>query len=316
MWQNWGPRETVGQRKIRCEKLIAKLRKQKGVTIRPILIEGRKITKTFWGDAWCKNMESYADYAHRIDRGRSYARNSSIIDLSETENGFSAQVLGTDPYQVEIKIDPLPAASWKALKKTCTGKVDSLINLLSGSLDDSIMSHMANPKNGLFPKPEEIHISCNCPDWATLCKHAAAVLYGIGHRLDSEPELLFKLRQVDHTELASTATETIEAIAGEAQTSGSDLDDSAISDIFGIDIDLDDLPEKATPPTKARPQKKKTTRKKVAAKKTPKKKTAKKKTVRKTAKKAAKKTTKKKSTRKKVAAKKTPKKKTTKKKSN
>jgi len=222
-------------------------------------------------------MESYADYAHRIDRGRSYARNSSIIDLSETKDGFTAQVLGTDPYQVDIKIDPLPTASWKALKKTCTGKVDSLINLLSGSLDDSIMSHMANPKNGLFPKPEEIHISCNCPDWATLCKHAAAVLYGIGHRLDSEPELLFKLRQVDHTELASTATETIEAIAGEAQTSDSDLDDSAISDIFGIDIDLNDLPEEATPSPKTKKAKKKATRKKAAAKKTSKKKSTKKK---------------------------------------
>ncbi len=288
MWQNWGPRETVGQRKARCEKLIAKLRKQKGVTIRPILIEGQKITKTFWGDAWCKNMESYADYAHRIDRGRSYARNCSIIDLSETQDGFTSQVLGTDPYQVDIKIAPLPAASWKKLKKTCTGKVDSLINLLSGTLDDGIMSHMADPKNGLFPKPEEIHISCNCPDWATLCKHAAAVLYGIGHRLDSEPELLFKLRQVDHTELASTASETIESIAGEAQSTDSDLDDSSISDIFGIEIDLNEKETVPLPP-KAKKAKKKTTKKKAASKKAAKKKTAKKSAKKKTTKKVAKK---------------------------
>lgn len=282
MWDNWGPRETVGQRKIRCEKLIAKLRKAKGQTIRPILIEGRKITTTYWGNAWCDNMESYADYAHRIARGRSYARNSSIINLAETENGFTAQVLGSDPYQVDIKFDPLPAATWKAIKKTCTGKVDSLINLLSGSIDDSILTHLANPKKGLFPKPKEIHISCTCPDRAILCKHAAAVLYGIGHRLDTEPELLFKLRQVDHTELANTASKTIEAIAGEAQTSDSDLDDSDLSDIFGIDIDLN---EKATPP-----KQKKTARKKVAAKKTLKKKSVKKKVSKK---KAAKKTTKK-----------------------
>jgi len=272
MWQDWGPRETVGERRARCEKLIAKLRKKKGVIIRPIIIEGMKITKTFWGNAWCKNMESYADYSHRIDRGRSYARHRSIIDLSETKNGFTAQVLGTDPYQVDIAITPLPPATRKALKKTCTGKVDSLINLLSGSLDDSIMSHMANPENGLFPKPEEIKITCNCPDYATLCKHAAAVLYGIGHRLDTDPKLLFKLRQVDHSELANTATQTIGTIAAEAQKSDADLDDTDLSDIFGIDIDTDDLSEKTAQPPKVKKAKKKAAKKKTTKKKPKKKK--------------------------------------------
>lgn len=276
MWQSWGPRETVGARRKKCEKLIAKMRRER-LDIRPVEISGRKITTTFWGDAWCENMESYADYAYRIDRGRSYVRNLSVIDLRETGNGFTAQVYGSEIYEVEFVFTPLKQKTWDALKQTCAGKVDSLINLLSGSLDDSVMQHMANPKTGLFPKPSEISVSCSCPDHAILCKHAAAVLYGIGHRLDTEPELLFKLRQVDHTELAGSATAAISHISSES----SDFNNSEIADIFGIDIELDDPLTPSTPTAK---KAKKVTMKK-AAKKTAKK--AAKKTAKKVAKKVA-----------------------------
>jgi uncharacterized Zn finger protein len=89
---------------------------------------------------------------------------------------------------------------------------------------------------GLFPTPNEMEMTCSCPDWADMCKHVAAVLYGIGARLDHQPDLLFRLRQVDHLELIAEA-----AAAPIASTTGKSgrttIADDALSDVFGIDFD-------------------------------------------------------------------------------
>src|SRR5260370_37407973 len=67
------------------------------------------------------------------------------------------------------------------------------------------MDRICRQKTGLFPSPREIKLSCSCPDWAEMCKHVAAVLYGIGTRLDQQPELLFRLHGVDEKELIAHA---------------------------------------------------------------------------------------------------------------
>jgi hypothetical protein len=171
--------------------------KGEGRTLSPVEVRGRKIATTFWGDAWCSNLEAYSDFANRLPRGRTYVRNGSVIDLQIERGRVRALVSGTSLYEVAIGMQPLPRPRWTRIKTQCAGQITSLVELLRGSLSDSVMEIVTRKGEGLFPSPREISLSCSCPDWATMCKHVAATLYGVGARLDRAPELLFTLRCVD-----------------------------------------------------------------------------------------------------------------------
>ena len=99
----------------------------------------------------------------------------------------------------------MPQARWSAICKDCAGAIDSLVELLQGRFSKGVMTRLCEEKTGLFPSPKEIIFTCSCPDWASMCKHVAAVLYGIGARLDHQPELLFTLRKVDQQDLIAKA---------------------------------------------------------------------------------------------------------------
>ena len=163
------------------------------------------MTASFWGKAWCENLECYSDYANRLPRGRTYVRNGSVVDLQIERGKVKAIVSGSEIYRVAIDIKTLPAPAWSKIKKDCSRSVDSLIDLLQGRFDQGIMQRLTQRETGLFPQPKEIKMKCSCPDWAGMCKHVAATLYGVGARLDSAPVLLFTLRHVDHLELISQA---------------------------------------------------------------------------------------------------------------
>ena len=173
------------------------------------LIEGRKIAATFWGEAWCDHLESFSDFANRLPRGRTYVRNGSVCHLAIAKGHVEAKVSGSELYNVTVKIKTLPQKKWNELKKRCTGQIGSLLELLSGQLSESIMQVVTDRKEGLFPLPGEISFDCDCPDWASMCKHVAAVLYGVGSRFDHRPELLFELRGVDVEELIETDAENV-----------------------------------------------------------------------------------------------------------
>ncbi|MBO0697349.1 MAG: SWIM zinc finger family protein [Zavarzinella sp.] len=198
------PYVPVAQRRAQAAREIAK-RTRKGQTVSPVRIEGRAITSTFWGKAWCVNLESYSDYANRLPRGRTYVRNGSVVDLKIEKGRIKALVSGSELYEIRIDIAALPKQHWQALKGQCAGQIGSLVELLQGKLSKSVMELVTDRERGLFPKPKEIEMRCSCPDYAGLCKHLAAVMYGIGNRLDSSPEVLFLLRGVDHTELIEQA---------------------------------------------------------------------------------------------------------------
>lgn len=306
------PYVSVAQRRARAKREMAKLEKQ-GKQIEPIEIEGRKIARTFWGQAWCDHLESFSDYANRLPRGRSYVKNGSVCHLVIRKGHIEAIVSGSELYNVTVQIATLPKKKWSALKKQCTGQIGSLLELLSGELSDNLLQVVTDRKQGLFPLPGEIKFSCDCPDWASMCKHIAAVLYGVGARLDHSPGLLFELRGVDVEELIEADTETALDTNLDAP-GGKQLANEDLSDIFGIDM----APPAESPPASSKKPKKRTKTTK-AAKKTTKKKSAKKKATKKkktTPKKSAKKKTmkKKKATKKKSAKKKTVNKKSTKKK--
>lgn len=231
-WYYFKPRMSVAQRRAKSDREVANRRKN-GDPIQPVRIDGRKIAQQFWGMAWCSNLESYQDFAYRLDRGRSYVLNGSVIDLRVLSGKVTAVVCGSELYEVTIDIAKLPKANWQELKTKCVGQIGSLIELLRGELSDAVMKQVTDLDHGLFPNPKEIKLRCSCPDWAVLCKHAAAVLYGVGHRLDAAPELLFALRGVDHRELMEQALPTSKSKGKRSKPAIAAED---LGDIFGIDV--------------------------------------------------------------------------------
>jgi uncharacterized Zn finger protein len=230
---DWPPYISVAERRNRAAREAAKLTK-KGRTLQPIIIDGFKIAKTFWGKAWCDNLERYSDYANRLPRGRSYLRNGSVLDLQIANCAVTALVSGSRMYDVEINIAAIPRPRWKAICTDCSGAIDSVIELLRGQLSNSVMSRLCQEKTGMFPSPSEIKFQCSCPDSARMCKHLAAVLYGIGARLDEKPELLFTLRNVNQQDLIVRAGEGM--VKTKKGRSKKVLKNDNLSDIFGIEI--------------------------------------------------------------------------------
>lgn len=231
----WPPYVPVAERRLRAAQKVARMKKA-GQEVSPVEIAGRTIATTFWGDAWCKNLEAYSDYANRLPRGRTYVRNGSVIDLQIRAGSVRALVSGTDLYTVDIQIKPLPKKKWAEIQGQCAGQIDSLVELLQGSIARSVMELVTRRGEGLFPSPRELTLRCSCPDWATMCKHVAATLYGVGARLDHNPELLFTLRGVDPSEMVAAA---IDQPTGAGKTrKGRVLETDALSSIFGVDIDM------------------------------------------------------------------------------
>lgn len=238
---NYKPYVPVAQRRAKGLRHVAAMKKR-GEIVEPVAAatpRGR-IAVSFWGQAWCEHLESYSDFANRLPRGRTYLRNGSVLHLGIRPGTIEALVMGSELYRQSIRIDPLPAAQWEALKQRCQGRIGSLIELLQGRISGEIMAVVTDRDSGLFPRPEEIHVGCDCPDWAALCKHLAAILYGVGARLDSAPELLFTLRGVDQAELIQSDTTAFSGTG--KRSSRRTLPASALSDVFGIDIDADDPP--------------------------------------------------------------------------
>jgi uncharacterized Zn finger protein/DNA-binding XRE family transcriptional regulator len=216
---------------------MEKLQK-KGLDIKPVEIEGRKIARTFWGEAWCDHLESFSDYQNRLPRGRTYVRNGSVCHLDIVKGEVNAMVSGSELYMVKVAIKTLPGKKWKDVKNRCAGQIGSLLELLQGRLSKNVMSVVTNRNKGLFPLPGEISLQCSCPDWAVMCKHVAAVLYGVGARLDEKPELLFLLRGVDHEELTDAEVGVAAAASG-SKGSRRHIAEDALADVFGIELSQD-----------------------------------------------------------------------------
>jgi uncharacterized Zn finger protein len=234
MYFRWKPYVPVAARRAKAERSAARLLK-KGQTLSPVSASRGAIARSFWGKAWCENMERYSDYSNRLPRGRTYLRNGSVIDLKIAAGEVSAQVSGSSIYRISVKISALPGAHWQGIARDCARSIDTLVELLQGRLSSAVMERVTRPGAGLFPSPKEIRFSCSCPDSAAMCKHVAATLYGIGARLDASPELLFILRKVDASELIAKAGER-SATPQKAPSSGRILDASKLTELFGIDV--------------------------------------------------------------------------------
>jgi uncharacterized Zn finger protein len=259
-YYSFKPYVPVGVRRARAAREISALMKS-GRTTSPVVIDGRKIVRTFWGEAWCDNLERYSDFSNRLPRGRTYVRNGSVCDLQITPGRVAALVSGSDMYDVQVTVTPLARVRWSAICRDCSGAIDSLVELLQGRFSTGVMTRLCEQKTGLFPSPKEISFTCSCPDWAYMCKHVAAVLYGIGARLDHQPELLFTLRQVDQQELiakAGTGLTTRKKAGATAASGARVLADQDLAKMFDIEI------AEILPPE--RPKRRSTGRKQAGAK--------------------------------------------------
>ena len=237
MWfERWRPYVPVAQRRAKAQTHAAKVAKKEKRALAPVQLNGRNIATTFWGKAWCGNLEAYSDFSNRLPRGRTYVRNGSVVDLQIERGKVKALVSGSEVYTVTIDISTLPKATWEQVKNECACSIDSMLDLLAGRFDEGVMARITRKDDGLFPKPKEIKMKCSCPDWATMCKHCAAVLYGVGARLDSAPEVLFLLRGVDHTELIGQAVsaENLDRSLGGA--AGAGIAAGELGEMFGIDL--------------------------------------------------------------------------------
>lgn len=230
----WPTYVSAAERRLRAAREARKLSK-KGEPLEPIRIEGRRIATTFWGKAWCDNLESYHDYDNRLPRGRSYARNGSVLDLRIAPGKVTALVSGSSLYKVGIDITQLSKKKWAAIRADCAGGIDSLVELLRGKLSKTVMERLCRQDAGLFPRPSEISFSCTCPDYASMCKHVAAALYGVGARLDHKPELLFRLRAVSETDLVADIDVAL-PISRKGTASDKILEGGDLSAMFGLEM--------------------------------------------------------------------------------
>jgi len=228
---------SVATRQSRARAAAEKVSRKQKRSLAPVgPLAGTKLVRTFWGKAWCDNLESYRDYENRLPRGRSYVRHGAVIDLQVGAGSVAALVSGTSTYQVTVTIQPLPAKIWRELASECTRQIDSLVDLLRGKLPAQVMERVTRKSGGLFPAPKEISFECSCPDWAGMCKHVAAALYGVGVRFEEKPELLFRLRGVDHTDLVGGAADAVPALTVGAKARKV-IKGANLSALFGIELE-------------------------------------------------------------------------------
>lgn len=233
-WNEWRPYVSVAARQARARKAMAR-RHKKGLPVEPVEVKGRTIACTFWGRAWCDHLEKFSDFANRLPRGRTYVRNGSVCHLEIASGVIRAIVMGSELYEVRVTVKKLAKSRWRAVKAQCAGGIASLLELLEGRLSQGVMAVVTDRDRGIFPLPREIALDCSCPDWAVMCKHVAAVLYGVGARLDERPELLFLLRGVDHEELISTDLSPA-TIVGGRPGGRRRIAQGDLAEVFGIDL--------------------------------------------------------------------------------
>jgi uncharacterized Zn finger protein len=253
-YYGFAPYVSVASKKAKALKKLAQLKK-KNPGIAPLTVEGNKLAHTWWGKAWNSNLEKYADYSNRIGRGRSYIRNGFVLDFKIKPGQVSSLVhgSGSQPYQISIKIQPLKKAAAEKIRQQCEGQIESLQELIEGRFPKQLAEIFTAKGQGLFPTPQEIHFNCSCPDSASMCKHIAATLYGVGVKLDQDPKLFFHLRQTNLSDLITQAIKgKSEKMLKQAEKKTSrvitDLDTASI---FGIDMDEKVVATKPSPvPTK------------------------------------------------------------------
>lgn len=207
----------------RREQLLAA-----GESLNPVVSRSRKLATRFWGSAWMRHLAVCESGGLCLAPGRTLLRHGCVLDIRVAPGLVSAKVSAEELYEIELRLAPPDEERVEALATLCAGKIDSLLSLLEGRVDEALLQQLCDPDNGLLPDARDWHISCSCPDWSDPCPHAAAAMYALGVLLDSQPELLFTLRSIDSASLLRKPEHTSDA-----------FDAASLSATFGIDLELE-----------------------------------------------------------------------------
>jgi len=249
----WRRTPSVAERRAAAERRL-QAASRRGAAMSPVAIAGRTIARTFWGKAWCDNLERYRDFAYRLERGRSYVRSGAVIDLQIEAGGIRAKVVGSSLYDVAIEIDAVASDAWRAIRRDCAGSIGSRLDLLAGKLSDAVMARLCADRIGMFPAPSAIRFTCSCPDYAIMCKHVAASMYGVGARLDHAPELLFALRRASLDDLVTSAlSEVPSERPRSARVLATGVGDGDLATLFGIELSGSAVRPGARPASSVKP---------------------------------------------------------------
>ena len=226
---------TMDDLKRLAKKSTERLTK-KGLILEPVHLVGNKIAKNWWGISWIDNLEKYSDYINRLPRGKKYLKSDCILDLKIKKGRIDAIVQGSSskPYEVCVHIKVLNKEKIEDIVQLCENRIESIENLINGKFPDTLKEVFIG-KNGLFPSPNEIEFDCSCPDYASLCKHVASVLYAIGAKFDTDPRLFFELRGIDVNQFIKKAVDnSIEKLLVEKNKSERVIAEEDMDRLFGI----------------------------------------------------------------------------------
>jgi len=156
------------------------------------------ISKTFWGQAWNNIFDEHFYYSKNAKKGRALVRNNMIKTLKVDSGSIEAQVKGSssDPYTVRINIHGLKKSMWN-IPQICAVNHLTYSDLKKADIPKQLQKNFVNKQSGIFPSCDQMIFFCNCPLKSNMCKHVFAVLYTMGMEIDINPELLFKVIQVD-----------------------------------------------------------------------------------------------------------------------
>lgn len=188
------------------------------------------LCKSFWGRTWCRHLDSFSHWEQRLPRGRRILRSGNVYGLTVEPGLIHAYVASDDLYEVRISVTPMNDELWEKITKSAGSQAFSLLDLWEGRLSDTLLEVLTCREDGLFPQPGDVRICCQCMDWADVCDHGAAVLYGTGILFENTPELLFRLRGIDPAQLRkNTPLPT-------PDDHNNILQEKDLSDVFGIEI--------------------------------------------------------------------------------
>ena len=213
---------------------MAKLGKRKRGT--PVVIEGSKIVTSFWGKAWCSNLERYSDYASRLPRGRSYVRSGQVVDLQITAGKVVALVSGTELYETTIAIAPVKSPQWKAICRDCAGSIDSVVELLQGRLAQGVMDRVCRERGwpaSFAPARDQAVMQLPGLGTHVQARRGRAVRRRRPARPATGPARSV-LRGVNQNELIADAGQGL--TVGSATASAKVLQDSDMAALFGLEM--------------------------------------------------------------------------------
>ena len=229
---------SVSELRRRAEVSVSSARR-KGQIMEPAIPQTRSgpVCQSWWGQAWCQNLERYADYSTRLERGRRYIRSGTVLDLKIRKGRIEARVQGSRraPYKVEIRISPLSEEKCQMILEKCGRRIRTMEDLIYGRFPEEL-KELFTQEDGLFPRPTEISFMCSCPDWALMCKHVAAAMYGVGLRLDENPFYFFELRGVEVDRFIDVALDNkVERMLDNASVMTSRImETDDLMDLFGV----------------------------------------------------------------------------------